>query len=235
MIRSMVNLIKLYLLMVAFAVATSWSVQGAEKSNAENGLKLAEACQDCHGLNGVSGDSLFPNLAGQNDAYLINQLRNFRNEARDRAGTDYDEDYQRRLRAEMYKNLQLSKRSNVIMDYAVLTLSDQDIIDLAAHYSSMRCRLVAAGNVLKAPTVSIRCAICHGPKGIAKRRVFPHIAGQHRNYLRDQLVEFRVVGLEAKTGKKDLDRRKMMATQAASLSLNQIEELADYYASLPCR
>ena len=34
-------------------------------------------CVPCHGLDGIGRDAEVPNLAGQNEAYLVNQLRAF--------------------------------------------------------------------------------------------------------------------------------------------------------------
>jgi cytochrome c553 len=39
-------------------------------------------CAACHGEEGIARDSEVPNLAGQNEAYLVNQLRAFRSGAR---------------------------------------------------------------------------------------------------------------------------------------------------------
>ncbi|MGP0103793.1 c-type cytochrome [Rhodoblastus sp.] len=39
---------------------------------------MVEACAPCHGADGLAHDAEVPNLAGQNAAYLYNQLRAFR-------------------------------------------------------------------------------------------------------------------------------------------------------------
>jgi cytochrome c553 len=38
---------------------------------------MLESCIPCHGLDGIARDAEVPNLAGQNEAYLLNQLRAF--------------------------------------------------------------------------------------------------------------------------------------------------------------
>ena len=48
----------------------------AEPTNMAN--RHGEACVPCHGADGISRDADVPNLAGQNAAYLYNQLRAFR-------------------------------------------------------------------------------------------------------------------------------------------------------------
>lgn len=39
-------------------------------------------CSACHGAEGIARDAEVPNLAGQNETYLVNQLRAFRSGAR---------------------------------------------------------------------------------------------------------------------------------------------------------
>jgi cytochrome c553 len=39
---------------------------------------LLEGCVPCHGGDGIARDSEVPHLAGQNELYLINQMRAFR-------------------------------------------------------------------------------------------------------------------------------------------------------------
>ncbi|MBB4198320.1 hypothetical protein CCR94_22800 [Rhodoblastus sphagnicola] len=49
-------------------VGASWAMDG----------DLIAGCAPCHGLDGIGRDAEIPNLAGQNEAYLFNQLRAFR-------------------------------------------------------------------------------------------------------------------------------------------------------------
>ena len=43
---------------------------------------LVLACEPCHGLDGIARDSEVPHLAGQNQLYLLNQLRAFHDGSR---------------------------------------------------------------------------------------------------------------------------------------------------------
>lgn len=73
------------------------------------GKAKAAMCAACHGAEGISTAPDYPNLAGQKEQYLSNQLLAFR------AGT----------------------RSNALMSPMAQPLSDEDIADLAAYYSSL--------------------------------------------------------------------------------------------------
>src|SRR5690348_11980605 len=49
-----------------------------------------QVCSNCHGVTGNSRSPMFPNLAGQQDAYIVAQLTGFRaHSRRDPAGFEY--------------------------------------------------------------------------------------------------------------------------------------------------
>lgn len=78
--------------------------------DAAAGKAKSAVCAGCHGANGVSANPLWPNLAGQKDAYLVKQLKAFRD------GT----------------------RSDPMMSPMAKPLSDADIDNLAAYFSSLK-------------------------------------------------------------------------------------------------
>jgi cytochrome c553 len=81
----------------------------AASGEAEVGKKKSTACAACHGANGVSVSPDFPNLAGQYEDYLETALRHYKN----------------------------GKRKNAIMQGQVATLSQKDMMDLAAYYAGL--------------------------------------------------------------------------------------------------
>jgi len=96
------------LLVCATGLFFSISAQAADP---EAGKARAAACQACHGAEGISPNPLWPNLAGQQDQYLIAQMKAFRD------GT----------------------RKNPMMSPMAAPLSDEDIENLAAYYASLSC------------------------------------------------------------------------------------------------
>ena len=74
------------------------------------GKKKAVACFGCHGADGMSLSPNYPNLAGQKESYLIKQLQAFR------AGT----------------------RINPIMSPMAKSLSESDVANVAAFFSSLK-------------------------------------------------------------------------------------------------
>ena len=69
----------------------------------------ATLCIAGHGPKGISSNPLWPNLAGQQQTYLANQIKAFRD----------------------------GHRTDVSMQPFVANLTDQDVADLAAHYASL--------------------------------------------------------------------------------------------------
>jgi cytochrome c553 len=102
--------------MKKFIVATlsSLLLVGATVSSAAGDAAAGQAksavCAGCHGPKGISIAPIYPNLAGQKEAYLVAQLKAFRD----------------------------GSRANAIMAPMAKPLSDADIDNLAAHYSSLK-------------------------------------------------------------------------------------------------
>lgn len=69
----------------------------------------ANTCIGCHGPQGISASPLWPNLAGQKEAYLMKQLTDFRSGA----------------------------RKDPLMNPLAAALSDQDIAALAKYFSEL--------------------------------------------------------------------------------------------------
>lgn len=80
---------------------------------------------------------------------------------------------------------------------------------------------VAAGKARAASA----CAVCHGPLGLSMQPNVPHLAGQPEIYLTEQLRHYR-------NGKRT---HEVMSVIAKPLSDQDIENLAQWYASLQVR
>ncbi len=76
------------------------------------GKEKAATCVGCHGENGRAANPQWPNLAGQNKEYLIKQLKDFK------AGL----------------------RKNDLMSPMAQSLSDEDVENVAAWFSSLPCQ-----------------------------------------------------------------------------------------------
>ena len=92
------------------AAALSVTAFGALAGDVAAGKARSMSCAGCHGANGISNSPMWPNLAGQKEAYLASQLQMFRD----------------------------GRRANAMMSPMAKGLSDADIANLAAYYASLK-------------------------------------------------------------------------------------------------
>ena len=84
----------------------------ASAADAAAGKSKSIVCSACHGADGNSSTDIWPSLAGQSEKYLIKQMTDFRD------GT----------------------RKDVQMSPMAAGLSDQDIKDISAYFSSQEMK-----------------------------------------------------------------------------------------------
>jgi len=95
----------LFVLLTALMFLSSSVTAG----DAAVGKAKSVVCASCHGAAGVSINPLWPNLAGQQEAYLAKQIKDFRD----------------------------GVRKDPLMSPLAAGLSDDDIANLAAYFSSL--------------------------------------------------------------------------------------------------
>ena len=200
-----------------FAATTAYASESADvikqrtgSGNPGAGESKSKLCQGCHGEHGFSLEDVIPHLAGQYAIYIEKQLRNFK------SGT----------------------RKNQIMSTMAMTINDADLDDIAAYFASQEkmkgggwgYNPAAKKLFLKGDsTRNIRpCASCHGVNGEGKApniAAFPVIGGQHKAYLRTQLIHWR-------SGERSNSPGGVMNKIAKSLTDAEIEALTDYISGL---
>ena len=89
----------------------------------------------------------------------------------------------------------------------------------------MSTATMAEGDIAAGQTSAALCAACHGPDGNSTNPEWPSIAGQHENYLASQIKA-------VQSGERP---SPLMAPMVATLSAQDIDNLAAYFASLPRR
>jgi cytochrome c553 len=177
--------------------------------NAIAGKAKAGACAGCHGSDGNGGaDTTWPKLAGQDAAYLVKQMKDFKSGA----------------------------RKDPIMSGLAAPLSLQDIKDIAVFYASQQIKPGAAGSKKHAERgekiyrggnakmgVSA-CMSCHGPSGHGIPPRFPRVSGQNAGYTQKQMLAF-------KSGRRSNDG-DVMTRIAFRMSEIEIEAVSEYMAGL---
>lgn len=193
-----------------------FSTSAFAQGNAENGKAISVTCGACHGADGNSAISMNPKLAGQHNKYLVKQLTEFKL-ASQTGGKE--------------------GRSNAVMNGMSAVLSEQDILDLAAYFSSQEAtpseasedsieqgsKLYVGGDMQRGITA---CIACHGPRGNGTSLSgFPDISGQHSDYIATQLKAFR-------SGERANSLNGMMADIAKRMTDQDIEVISSYVAGL---
>lgn len=199
--------------LLAVAVGCTWLAGQAlaQEGSVDAGKAKSTTCAACHGADGNSVNAEWPTLAGQHASYIVHQLHAFKD----------------------------GERSNVTMNPFAASLSDQDILDLAAYFSSQKPTpkgadpaLVTLGQQIYRGGVPDRgiaaCIACHGPAGHGNPlAAFPRIGSQHAAYVAQTLGAY-----ASGARRSDADHNQMMRNVAALLRDDEIKALASYVQGL---
>lgn len=194
---------------LSLAATLGWTAPAFAAGSIEAGQAKAVTCSACHGMDGNSVSPEWPSLAGQHETYLLKQLNDFHG----------------------------GKRQNPLMTPMAVILSEQDMADLAAYFSSQKIRggetdpsrAKLGQRVYRSGSVEgkvMACAGCHGPTGLGNApAAFPSLQGQQAAYVAMQLRAY-------KAGTRDTDPNQMMRDMAAALSEEEIDAVASYVQGL---
>lgn len=142
-----------------------------------NGQTLvAQVCSNCHGLTGESVSPEFPKLNGQQRAYLVSQLTDFKGHLRsDAQGTAY-----------MWGFTNLTpEQIDQLADYFSAQLPMRR--PAASTLSLNRGELIFKSGL---PDLGVApCSACHGALGEGNAAL-PRLAGQHTSYIAAQILVF---------------------------------------------
>jgi cytochrome c553 len=195
---------------IALFVGIVLAQYSSAEGDAARGQTLTATCAACHGPDGNSLTGAFPKLAGQGAMYLAKQMNDIKSGA----------------------------RSAVLMTGQLDAMTDQDIADLAAYFSSQPIKtgaakenLVAMGEEIYRSGIKRKgiaaCTACHLPTGSGNDAAgFPALAGQWPEYVTAQLKAFRVGDRHNDGG------GRMMRDTAMDLSDAEIEAVSSYIHGL---
>ena len=173
----------------------------ARAQDPARGEQLAQACAPCHGPNGNSSDPQYPILAGQTARYSYLQLK------------DYKE----------------GRRQDPDMTAVSANLTKEDMLAVAAYFSEQKPISIRfnpdPGKAVRGRdrADSTLCTMCHQGAYQGQNEI-PRVAGQHPQYLRKQLQDFRS---RART-----NDAATMTSVAGTLSDQNIDEIVEYLAGL---
>jgi cytochrome c553 len=185
------------------------------KGDAGAGEALVASCTACHGADGNSLAPTFPKLAGLGERYLLKQMKDIRD----------------------------GRRPVALMAGQVDNMTDQQLADIAAFYDGQTRtsgttdpELLALGRKVYLAGIAERkvaaCSGCHSPSGKGNGPGgFPGLAGQHADYIAQQLEMFRL-GYEDESGRTNGGDSMIMRTIAFGLSDLEIKAVASYVSGL---
>ncbi len=173
------------------------------------GKERSVLCGYCHGVDGNSTKPDIPNLAGQNPAYLLQQVEKFAD----------------------------GRRINFVMQNLAKEFTMEDKVNLSLYYASQKVRQEEADAELAAKgreLFSHTCQRCHGIDGHGEEG-YARIAGQRQQYVQTTLKRFRE---NARNKKANLSvdevkrSNESMEMYTQFLSDDDIEALAAHIATL---
>lgn len=198
-----------WLVSLSVVVAVSGGIVQAA-GDVDAGKAKAASCAGCHGINGNSPNTAWPNLAGQHQPYLEKQIMDFRS----------------------------GERKDPMMTATAKGIATpEDIANISAYFSAQalnvgqaKTEAVSLGTQVfrggNAATGVAACGGCHGPAGMGNLPAnFPRISGQNVGYVTKALKDFRA-------GTRTNDANGMMRGVAARMSDAEIEAVAQYLHGL---
>lgn len=189
-------------LAVAFVVGAALSPVPARAADPVAGEDKSSSCRSCHGANGNSPFEGIPSLAAQPAPYIQSQIRLYQNH---------------------YRHIPE-------MTAAVAHLTDDDIADIAAYFTSQkasppptatdRARFAKGRKLAQGQ----KCNTCHRPNFAGENRV-ARLASQREDYLLKAMNDFKS---GTRVGVGDVMPNKLSGTGTPDL-----EALAYFLARLP--
>jgi len=163
--------------------------------DAAAGEPRTAVCGGCHGSHGVSTDSATPSLASEDPTYLKQAITAYR-----------------------------TTRKHDLMQRLVAALSDTDIDNIVAFYTTQKSKAAESGQTLL-KEITDKCDRCHAGERDNPALAIPIIGGQDKDYLTLALRAYR----------DDKRGNSMMHSMSMPYSDSIIESIATYYASRPAR
>lgn len=170
------------------------------------GKERSILCGHCHGVDGNSTKPDTPNLAGQNPAYLVEQIGKFAT----------------------------GERKNFVMQTLASNFTFEDKVNLAVFFTSQEIKPVEADPIKAANGERIYesvCFRCHGSGGRGEEG-YARLAGQQTDYVQMTLKRYRANANRQARGDEIRRTNAIMEQVTAKLSDADIEALAHFIALL---
>lgn len=179
----------------ALALAFAASAAIAAEPSQDEGKLLFETCKGCHAV---------PNYKTNYPTYKVPKLGG--------QNPQYIVD--------ALKGYRDGTRTHTTMHAQAATLTDEQMLAIGNYVHSLATLTPGAGSP---PEKAALCATCHGGNGVAPAPNFPNLAGQHRDYLKHSLEQYKSQGRQ----------NAIMVGFAGPLTDEDIATITTYYSGQP--
>lgn len=176
----------------------------------------AAVCIACHQTTGLGMPNLAPAIAGMSATYLATQLKHFQANERQNPimqpmAMVLDEDGVKAT-SEWFASLALPQPNKPALRGEKSPEAITDLGEQLAYLGDWQRNLPS-------------CVSCHGPEGVGVGDTFPHLAGQHADYIESQLHAWQ-------NGTRNADANGIMGVMAKKLTDQEITAVAQYFANV---
>ncbi len=170
--RTVLPLAALSLALLSLSASALAAPHETRQEMIERGKTLTFACIGCHGIRGYNipyPNYNVPKIAGQNRAYLLAALKDYRDGLR------------------QFPTMVAETRA----------FTKHELREIATYFASLRGRvktrtpIYSRSEAKRGAKLVSTCAACHGLHGIAVAPEFPDLAGQYPSYLERALEEYK--------------------------------------------
>jgi cytochrome c553 len=168
-------------------------------------MGTVKTCEGCHGLGGNSAGPSTPRINGQQAEYIIARLQDFLDPTKEAPHASY--------MVHQVKNIPDSAKAEIAQYFANQMPTEPGPTAQESSGQHIFERGYPADNI---PA----CQSCHGSHGEGRGAV-PRLAGQHADYLRNQLWSFSL----------RLRQNNVMHANVMQMSSGQIDALVTYLAN----
>ncbi len=217
---------KLLALSITLAFSIAPTLSNAEGS-IDAGKDIATSCEGCHGVDGNSMVPIYPKLAGQHAAYLVQQLQDFKEGSRNDPmmasfAASLDDQSMRDVAA-FYSSKKISVNQ---APYLEPEDDDDENVDNSAEINTL---ITLGGDLYRNGNLKSKvsaCIACHGPSGEGnKPAAYPALYSQQSDYLIKTLTDF-------KNGDRTNDTDSPMHMIAKKMSKKEIQAVSFYISMM---
>ena len=212
---------------VTFAASTEPATKVAQtekkkkKRDPGKRLYMRNTCIACHGKDGKRAIMDYPNLAGQDQKYMIQQFKHILSGKRTGSPDATGNPRSAGMRGALVSPEGVARLTKDEIKQITSWLAKQEPAKPKAPKQEIDPDRIKQGAAL----YKKKCKSCHGKEGKKPLKGYPYVAGQKSNYLITQITDIR-------DKKRTSGKSKLMVGMVKKLTDEQIATVADYLSQI---